>query len=107
GGGRAAGPWLGEVRVEVGFEGVVAQEELGRDLRVGQPAGDQAEDLYLPLGQAIRGRRRPARVRLRRRRRGGQQRGVRPGVEDRQAARRRLQRLGDVGAVGILGHVAA
>ena len=29
------------------------------------------------------------------------------GVEDRQPARRRVQRLGDVGAVGVLGEVAA
>src|SRR5262252_4302238 len=126
GGGPVPGPGLGEDPVDVGLDRVAAQEQLRGDLRVVQPTGDEAEDLDLALGQAVGGRCRPG-LRWRRRGlcwrrpglcwrrpgwarlcgRGGEQRGVRAGVDDRQAARRGVQRPGDVSTVGILGEVAA
>jgi len=50
GGRPVPGAGLGEDPVDVGLDGVVAQEQLRRDLRVGQAAGDKAEDLGLTLG---------------------------------------------------------
>src|ERR1700727_1132464 len=46
-------PGLGEDPADVGLDGVVAQEQLRSDLRVGHPAGDHAQDLRLALGQAV------------------------------------------------------
>jgi hypothetical protein len=45
---------LGEDAVDVGLDRVVAEEQAVGDLAVGQALGDQAEDLYLALGQAVR-----------------------------------------------------
>ena len=98
-------------------------EALG-DLGVGQAAGDEGQDLGFALGQAV-GRRcgsaaRPGPCNCPgprpegrlgfgpvRRGGGGEEGGVHLGAQDRQAAGGGVQCPGDVGAVGVLGEVAA
>ena len=106
-GGAVPRPGLGEDPADVGLDRVVAQEQLRGDLRIGHPAGDHAQDLRFALRQAVGRRRAPGGLGLRGGFRGGEQRRVHAGVEDRQPAYRRAQRPGDLGVVGVLGEVAA
>ena len=52
---RFAAPSLPGDRVEVGLDRAHRHEELGRDLGVGPPEGDQAQDLELACGQRFDG----------------------------------------------------
>src|ERR1019366_6262810 len=75
-------------------------------LRYRRPAGDEAEDFHLAVGQAV-GRRGPGRLGRGRRQGGREQRVVDPGGEDGEAAGRGPQGPGDVGPVSVLGEVTA
>jgi hypothetical protein len=50
---RSRDPVLAKIPVDVRLDRVVAQAQPPGDLRIGQPAGDGAEDLHLAVRQAV------------------------------------------------------
>lgn len=99
-----SGARLGEDSVDVCLHCVVAQEERGRDLGIGQAVSQQGKNLRLAARKTIR---QISGCRCMRCTCGGKKRRLDLRVQNREAGDSAVQRLSDVKPVGVLRQVAA